>query len=85
MVALQGKFDAFLQGLIEEQRRKDHRKSNCSSRKTTIESILALQESESDLYSDEIIKGLILVCPYFLMFSSSLGFCLFPQELIVDP
>lgn len=49
--------DRFLQGLVDECREKwDGGKS-----KTLIDVMLSLQKSEPEYYSDEIIKGLILV------------------------
>ncbi|MCD9638722.1 hypothetical protein HAX54_022860 [Datura stramonium] len=48
------KIDAFLQGLIDEHR---HDKS----RNTMIDHLLSLQESEQEYYTDQIIKGIILV------------------------
>ena len=51
--------DSFIQNLIEEHRSKG---SKCESRtKTMIEFLLSLQETEPENYSDEIIKGLVLV------------------------
>ncbi|KAJ4839298.1 hypothetical protein Tsubulata_021895 [Turnera subulata] len=56
MLKLQETSDAFMQGLIEE-----HRKRKEEGRtKTMIDTMLSLQESEPGSYSDEIIKGLIL-------------------------
>ncbi|KAK4712134.1 hypothetical protein R3W88_006647 [Solanum pinnatisectum] len=48
------KIDAFLQGLIDEHH--DDR-----SRNTMIDHLLSLQESEPEYYTDQIIKGIILV------------------------
>ncbi|CAI0429135.1 unnamed protein product [Linum tenue] len=47
---LAGRTDSFLQKLIEERRRN-----------TMIDHLLALQESEPENYSDQIIKGLVMV------------------------
>ncbi|EXB59544.1 Isoflavone 2'-hydroxylase [Morus notabilis] len=47
--------DAFLQGLIEEHR------SRKESRNTMIDHLLSLQESQPEYYTDQIIKGFILV------------------------
>ncbi|PHT56735.1 Isoflavone 2'-hydroxylase [Capsicum baccatum] len=46
--------DALLQGLIDEHRRD-------ISRNTMIDHFLSLQESEPEYYTDQIIKGIILV------------------------
>ncbi|KAF3440213.1 hypothetical protein FNV43_RR18496 [Rhamnella rubrinervis] len=47
--------DAFLQGLIDEHRTRKE------SRNTMIDHLLSLKDSEPDYYTDQIIKGLILV------------------------
>ncbi|KAJ4845872.1 hypothetical protein Tsubulata_038404, partial [Turnera subulata] len=52
------KMDKFLQGLIEELRRKKEDLDN--ARNTMIDHLLSLQESEPEYYTDEIIKGLVL-------------------------
>ncbi|KAK4284280.1 hypothetical protein QN277_001135 [Acacia crassicarpa] len=49
------RFDTFLQGLVDE-----HRSGN-SSRNTLINHLLTLQKSQPEYYTDQIIKGLILV------------------------
>ncbi|XP_057501864.1 cytochrome P450 81Q32-like [Actinidia eriantha] len=58
---LQQKRDRFLQDLVEEHRRV--RRDSCSQQKskTMIDVLLSLQETESEYYTDEIIKGLMLV------------------------
>ncbi|CDP04688.1 unnamed protein product [Coffea canephora] len=48
------KFDAFLEGLLEEHRR--NKNSN-----TMIDHLLSLQESQPEYYTDQIIKGIIVV------------------------
>ncbi|TQE12149.1 hypothetical protein C1H46_002219 [Malus baccata] len=48
--------DAFLQGLIDEHSNKKGRNTS-----TMIDHLLSLQESQPEYYSDQIIKGLILV------------------------
>ncbi|XP_065635072.1 cytochrome P450 81E8 [Quercus suber] len=52
---LANKTDAFLQGLIDEKRSKEE-KGN-----TMIDHLLSLQNSQPEYYTDQIIKGLILV------------------------
>nr|POF19669.1 cytochrome p450 81e8 [Quercus suber] len=47
--------DAFLQGLIDEHRRKEEEDN------TMIDHMLSLQKSQPEYYTDQIIKGLILV------------------------
>ncbi|XVE82863.1 hypothetical protein DITRI_Ditri16bG0039700 [Diplodiscus trichospermus] len=51
------KLDMFFQGLIDEHRRN---KGDEESEKTMIDYLLSLQESQPELYTDEIIKGLAL-------------------------
>ncbi|CAL1372079.1 unnamed protein product [Linum trigynum] len=50
--------DSFLQKLIEEHRSK---KERLDSANTMLHHLLALQESEPEYYTDQIIKGLVLV------------------------
>lgn len=53
--------DAFLQGLVEDRRlQKDE-----GSHDTMIDHLLSLQKSQSEYYTDEIIKGLMLVIRFF--------------------
>ena len=47
--------DAFLEGLIDEHRRKEEEGN------TMIDHMLSLQKSQPEYYTDQIIKGLILV------------------------
>lgn len=62
MIMLHKKRDDFLQGLIDEIRCKKASSSGEKKKKITlIETLLSLQESEPDLYSDDVIKGIILV------------------------
>ncbi|XP_023543941.1 cytochrome P450 81E8-like [Cucurbita pepo subsp. pepo] len=56
LIELGKKVDAFLQGLID-----DHRRKKEESRNTMIDHLLSLQESQPAVYDDQIIKGFILV------------------------
>ncbi|CAK9320424.1 unnamed protein product [Citrullus colocynthis] len=56
LIQLGKKVDAFLQGLIDEHRRKKE-----EGRNTMIDHLLSLQESEPDHYNDQIIKGFTMV------------------------
>ncbi|KAB5556994.1 hypothetical protein DKX38_007903 [Salix brachista] len=56
--ALSGRMDLILQGLIDELRRG-------KNGNTMINHLLTLQESEPEYYTDEIIKGLVLVSSMF--------------------
>uniref|UniRef100_A0A7N2R767 Cytochrome P450 n=1 Tax=Quercus lobata TaxID=97700 RepID=A0A7N2R767_QUELO len=53
--SLSERTDEFLQALIDEQRRKEEEGN------TMIDHMLSLQKSQPDYYTDQIIKGLILV------------------------
>ena len=78
---LQRKRDRFMQSLIEEHRtrmaKEKESSSSCSNgddgekkKKTMIEVMLSLQEKEPDYYTDQIIRGLMLVAYlYMLLFS----------------
>ncbi|KAL3571520.1 hypothetical protein D5086_025424 [Populus alba] len=60
--------DGFSQDLVDEIRQK--KTSSCSSpdagpeKTTVIEALLSLQEQEPDFYTDDIIKGLVLVSSF---------------------
>ncbi|KAK2657567.1 hypothetical protein Ddye_010619 [Dipteronia dyeriana] len=54
---LANRTDGFLQGLIEEHRKND----GSQSQNTMIDHLLSLQESQPEYYTDQIIKGLVLV------------------------
>lgn len=66
--------DAFLQGLIDEHR--DGTKK-CGNATTMIDHLLTQQQSQPEYYTDQIIKGLVLVRDfidsYYLTFSSILS------------
>ncbi|EOY15780.1 hypothetical protein QUC31_000710 [Theobroma cacao] len=55
------KRDKFMQDLIEQHRRKMRSDPDGERKKTMIEILLSLQESESEYYTDEIIRGLMLI------------------------
>ncbi|KAL5821766.1 hypothetical protein ACOSQ3_023648 [Xanthoceras sorbifolium] len=58
VVSLSKRIDEFLQGLIDEHRSK---KVGLESTNNMIDHMLSLQESQPEYYTDQIIKGLILV------------------------
>ncbi|KAH7848452.1 hypothetical protein Vadar_002872 [Vaccinium darrowii] len=62
MSRIQKKMDAVLQGLIDEKRSEDKQASRQNGGKTMsmIDSMLGLQDSDPEYYSDEIIKGTVL-------------------------
>ncbi|KAK3416491.1 hypothetical protein EUGRSUZ_H02251 [Eucalyptus grandis] len=53
--------DEFLQNLIEERRGSHKIGGGGESRDTVLDHLLSLQETQPEFYTDEIIKGLILV------------------------
>ncbi|CAH8335586.1 unnamed protein product [Eruca vesicaria subsp. sativa] len=55
---LGSKLDKFLQGLVDEHKRN---KGKTEFKNTMISHLLTLQESQPEYYTDEIIKGLVLV------------------------
>lgn len=68
MMALRKKRDQFVQELIDEHRRNINdsdmtipESGGGSRRKSMIELLLSLQQTEPEYYNDEIIRGLILV------------------------
>ncbi|KAI7749115.1 hypothetical protein M8C21_033554 [Ambrosia artemisiifolia] len=71
MVALRGKRDGFMQGLLDEHRRKQvvltaeggdmEATGTEREHKNLIEVLLMLQETEPEYYKDEVIKGLMQV------------------------
>lgn len=61
MMECQRKRDEFMQGLIEEHRRRIESALDSERKNTLIAVLLALQESEPEYCKDEIIKGLMLV------------------------
>ena len=58
MVRLMKELDEFLQGLINERRGASPEK------KYVVDSLLAMQEAEPESFTDDIIKGMVLVIPY---------------------
>ncbi|KAK6939676.1 Cytochrome P450 [Dillenia turbinata] len=65
LVVLQEKRDEFMQALIDEHRSvrpgRDEDDHSQARRKTMIDVLLSLQETEAEYYSDEIIRGIIQV------------------------
>ncbi|XP_027157205.1 isoflavone 2'-hydroxylase-like [Coffea eugenioides] len=57
---LQAKRDQFLQDLIEEHRRTVRSSDSEKGNKTMIDVLLSLQQTESEYYTDEIVKGMIV-------------------------
>ncbi|KAI3802430.1 hypothetical protein L1987_30562 [Smallanthus sonchifolius] len=60
LIALQEKRDVFFQGLIEQVRKSKGTEVG-NRRKTMIELLLSLQESEPEYYTDAMIRSLVLV------------------------
>ncbi|KAF9600233.1 hypothetical protein IFM89_005057, partial [Coptis chinensis] len=66
VINLQKMRDSFLQEMIDDYRRKNIRSSTTSiaeemSKTTILDALLSIQEAEPEHYSDEIIKGIILL------------------------
>ncbi|KAF8410152.1 hypothetical protein HHK36_002674 [Tetracentron sinense] len=63
LVRLQEKRDEFMQELIDQHRRMGSKSSPAPGerKKTMIEVLLSLQETEPEYYTDEIIRGIMLV------------------------
>ncbi|KAL7245327.1 hypothetical protein ACSBR2_000618 [Camellia fascicularis] len=61
LVNLQRKRDGFLQDLIDEVRQNKINNSSTKQRKTIIEALLPLQEIDPEYYTDDIIKGIVLL------------------------
>ncbi|OMO70676.1 Cytochrome P450 [Corchorus olitorius] len=61
LIECQSKRDKFMQDLIEQHR--ERMRNNCDGmrKKTMIEVLLSLQESEPEYYTDQMIRGLLLV------------------------
>ncbi|KAG8377492.1 hypothetical protein BUALT_Bualt08G0038500 [Buddleja alternifolia] len=55
------KLDRFLQDLVNERRENFGLKGKLSGEKTMIDHLLSLQENEPEYYTNELIKGIILV------------------------
>lgn len=62
LIALQKKKDAFFQVLIEQLRKQKGGEAGTNTKKKTmIEVLLSLQESDPEYYTDEMIKSFVLV------------------------
>ncbi|KAF8377608.1 hypothetical protein HHK36_030990 [Tetracentron sinense] len=61
LMRLQEKRDGFMQELIEEHRRMRSKFSDGERKKTMIDVLLSLQETEPEYYTDQIIRGIMLV------------------------
>nr|GEW35905.1 isoflavone 2'-hydroxylase-like [Tanacetum cinerariifolium] len=69
LLKLHHKMDTFSQNLIDEVRSKRSSSSLDEGKsKTFIDAMLSLQDSEPDYYTDDIIKGNILVCMFIAYF-----------------
>ncbi|TQE10733.1 hypothetical protein C1H46_003636 [Malus baccata] len=61
LVILQKKRDGFMQDLIEEHRKLQRGSVSEQKRKTMVEVLLSLQETEPEYYTDEILRGIMQV------------------------
>ncbi|CAN6682218.1 unnamed protein product [Malus baccata var. baccata] len=63
-MSLMAKLDSFLQGLVDERRESLSADSACNGKdvkKLMIDNLLALQEKEPQFYTDQSMKGILLV------------------------
>ncbi|KAB5526632.1 hypothetical protein DKX38_020479 [Salix brachista] len=76
------KRDSFMQYLIEEQRGKILETDCCvEKKKNLIQALLSLQQNEPEYYTDDIIKGLMLVNSNLVIAAHS--FALIEEEILV--
>lgn len=61
LIALQEKRDVFFQGIIDELRKSKGSDQTGNKRKTMIEVLLSLQESDPEYYTDALIRSFVLV------------------------
>ncbi|XP_022032107.1 cytochrome P450 81E8 [Helianthus annuus] len=61
LIALQAKRDLFMQELLEELKENMETCSNGKQRKNMIQMLLSLQKSEPELYTDELIRSMMLI------------------------
>ncbi|XP_052625205.1 cytochrome P450 81Q32-like [Lactuca sativa] len=61
LIALQEKRDVFFQGIIDELRKSKGSDQTRNKRKTMIEVLLSLQESDPEYYTDALIRSFVLV------------------------
>ncbi|XP_031123765.1 cytochrome P450 81Q32-like [Ipomoea triloba] len=61
LVKMKKQRDYFLQGLIDESRKTIEMNKKKKKKKTIIEALLLLQEAEPETYTDEVVKGVIMV------------------------
>ena len=59
--------DRFVQGIIDERRKMLNNEAALGVKKATIDVLLSLQKNDPDYYSDEMIKGFLLVSFEFLL------------------
>ncbi|KAM0066617.1 putative isoflavone 3'-hydroxylase [Helianthus debilis subsp. tardiflorus] len=71
LISLQAKRDLFMQELLEELKENMENCSNGKQRKNMIQMLLSLQNSEPELYTDELIRSMTLVNSnkkYYILF-----------------
>ena len=84
LMKLSRQTEAMFQCLIDEHRSSSRNEIEDNTNSTTIDHLLSLQKSDPDYYTDEIIKGVILVShkscgSIFNMFCSVFFFFFFPS------
>ncbi|PUZ67639.1 hypothetical protein GQ55_3G452000 [Panicum hallii var. hallii] len=63
LVRLQARRDAFVGGLVEDQRRRrdDDGSGRDTEKKSIVDELLSLQEIDPEYYTDTVIKGIVLI------------------------
>ena len=74
LIRLQARRDAFVGGLVDDQRRRrDAGSGRHSEKKSIIDELLSLQEIDPEYYTDTVIKGIVLVSSLSPVNQSSFG------------
>lgn len=76
LIKLSTKTEAMFQCLIDEHRNSSRRGLE-ENNNTTIDHLLSLQSSDPDYYTDEMIKGVMLVSPNYMLLFRTYSFYVF--------
>jgi hypothetical protein len=61
LIRLQARRDAFVAGLVQDKRQSRRASGPDTEKKSTIDELLALQETDPEYYTDTVIKGIVSV------------------------
>jgi cytochrome P450 len=61
LIRLQARRDAFVAGLVQDKRQSRRAGGPDTEKKSTIDELLALQETDPEYYTDTVIKGIVSV------------------------